>query len=89
MVLVHVDLVVVLTTGKTTTTGMLAVLADTSVTCGNVTAAVKEECVSYCASCRSASECVVLFVTPRATMFTSDRRESYSIQVVWPHSIRL
>jgi len=63
MVLVHVDLVVVLTTGKTTTTGMLAVLADTSVTCGNVTAAIKGECVSYCPSCSdSSSDCVVLFV---------------------------
>lgn len=39
MVLVHVDLVVVLTTGKTTTTGMLAVLSYTTVTSGNVTAA--------------------------------------------------
>jgi len=41
MVLVHVDLVVVLTTGKTTTTGMLAVLSYTTVTGGNVTAAVE------------------------------------------------
>jgi UDP-N-acetylmuramate-alanine ligase len=39
MVLVHVGTVVVLTTGKTTTTGMLAVLSDTSLTGGNVAAA--------------------------------------------------
>jgi hypothetical protein len=32
MVLIHVGTVVVLTTSHTTTTGMLAVLADTSVT---------------------------------------------------------
>jgi hypothetical protein len=37
--LVHVGTVVVLTTGKTTTTGMLAVLSDTSLTGGNVAAA--------------------------------------------------
>ncbi len=36
MVLVHVGAVVVLTTGETTTTWMLAVLADTTVTGGNV-----------------------------------------------------
>jgi hypothetical protein len=36
MVLVNVGSVVVLTTGHTTTTGMLAVLADTSVTSGDV-----------------------------------------------------
>lgn len=36
MVLVHVGTVVVLTTGETTTTWMLAVLADTTVTGGNV-----------------------------------------------------
>lgn len=38
MVLVHVGSVVVLTTGKTTTTGMLAVLTDTTVTGRDVTA---------------------------------------------------
>lgn len=43
VVLVHVGLVVVLTTGKTTTTGVLAVLADTSVTGGDVTAAVERD----------------------------------------------
>ena len=36
MVLVHVSSVVVLTTGETTTTWVLAVLADTTVTGGNV-----------------------------------------------------
>lgn len=40
MVLVDVGSVVVLTTGHTTTTGMLAVLADTTLTGGDVTAAV-------------------------------------------------
>lgn len=39
MVLVQVGTVVVLTTGHTTTTGMLASLADTTVTGGDVTAA--------------------------------------------------
>ena len=38
MVLVHVGSVVVLTTGETTTTGMLAVLTDTTVTGRDVTA---------------------------------------------------
>ena len=38
MVLVHVGTVVVLTTGKTTTTGVLAVLAYTSMTVGDVAA---------------------------------------------------
>jgi hypothetical protein len=38
MVLVDVGPVVVLTTGHTTTTGMLPVLADTTVTGGNVAA---------------------------------------------------
>lgn len=42
MVLVHVGTVVVLTTSKTTTTGMLAVLSDTSLTGGNVAAAEKQ-----------------------------------------------
>lgn len=41
---------VVLTTGKTTTTGMLAVLADTSLTGGHVAAAVceKKKSVQQC-----------------------------------------
>lgn len=43
VVLVDVGAVVVLSTGHTATTGMLAVLADTSVTGGDVTAAAKEE----------------------------------------------
>lgn len=38
MVLIHVGPVVVLTTGQTTTTGVLPVLADTTVTGGDVTA---------------------------------------------------
>jgi len=38
MVLVHVNSVMMLTTGKTATARMLAVLADTTVTTGNVTA---------------------------------------------------
>lgn len=42
MVLVHVCAVVVLTTSKTTTTGMLSVLAYTTVTGRDVTAAVKK-----------------------------------------------
>jgi len=41
MVLVHVGAVVVLTTSKTTTTGMLAVLAYTTVTGGDVAATVR------------------------------------------------
>jgi hypothetical protein len=41
MVLVHVGAVVVLTTGETTTTGGLAVLAYTTVTSGHMAAAVK------------------------------------------------
>lgn len=48
MVLVDVGAVVVLTTGHTTTTGMLPVLADTSVTSRDVAAAVSEMLV-YCA----------------------------------------
>ena len=40
VVLVHVRTVVVLTTGQTTTTGMLPVLADTTVTGRDVAAAV-------------------------------------------------
>ena len=82
MVLVHVDLVVVLTTGKTTTTGMLAVLADTSVTCGNVTAAVREECVSSCTSYCSSSKCIVLFVIPETIVFASTNRSSDTV-VAW------
>lgn len=42
MVLVQVGTVVVLTTGHTTTTGMLASLSDTTVTGGDVTAAGRE-----------------------------------------------
>lgn len=42
MVLVKVGTVVVLTTGHTTTTGGLAVLADTTVTGGHMTAAKKK-----------------------------------------------
>lgn len=41
MVLVEIGSVVVLTTGHTTTTGMLPVLAHSSMTGGDVTAAVK------------------------------------------------
>jgi hypothetical protein len=41
MVLVHVGSVVMLTTSKTSTTGMLAVLAYTTVTGRDMTAAVK------------------------------------------------
>jgi sulfur relay (sulfurtransferase) DsrC/TusE family protein len=40
MVLVHVRSVVMLTTSKTTSTGMLAVLSYTTFTGGNMTAAV-------------------------------------------------
>lgn len=43
MVLVDVGTVVVLTTGHTTTTGMLAVLTDTTVTGRDVTTAVRRE----------------------------------------------
>jgi len=43
VVLVHVGTVVVLTTGETTTTGMLPVLADTTVTGRDVAAAVDED----------------------------------------------
>lgn len=47
VVLVEVGAVVVLTTGHTTTTGMLTVLSDTTVTGGNMTAARKKTiCVS-------------------------------------------
>lgn len=44
VVLVDVGTVVVLTTGHTTTTGALAVLADTTVTGGHVAAAVRDSC---------------------------------------------
>ena len=47
MVLVHVCAVVVLTTSKTTTTGMLSVLAYTTVTGRDVTAAVKKDMLVY------------------------------------------
>lgn len=54
--LVHVGAVVVLTTSKTTTTGMLAVLSDTSLTGGNVAAAEKQVSPSQVPSiCRIAS----------------------------------
>lgn len=43
MVLVEVSAVVVLTTGQTTTTGVLAVLANTSVTGGDVSAATERK----------------------------------------------
>ena len=46
VVLVHVGSVVVLTTGKTTTTGMLPVLAYTTVTGRDVAAAVVKNVVS-------------------------------------------
>lgn len=44
VVLVDVGPVVVLTTGHTTTTGALAVLADTTVTGGHMAAAVRDKC---------------------------------------------
>jgi len=46
VVLVHVGTVVVLTTGKTTTTGMLSVLSDTTVTGRYVTAQLSGFCRS-------------------------------------------
>jgi hypothetical protein len=49
VVLVNVGTVVVLTTGHTTTTGMLAVLADTSLTGRDVTAARRER-LANCAA---------------------------------------
>lgn len=49
VVLVHVGAVVVLTTGETTTTGVLPVLSDTTVTGGDVSAAV-ELCQYSCTS---------------------------------------
>jgi hypothetical protein len=45
MVLVHVGTVMMLTTGKTTTTWMLAVLAYTSLTGGDMAAAMKNTSV--------------------------------------------
>lgn len=54
VVFVHVGAVVVLTTGKTTTTGMLPVLADTTVTGRDVAATVDEELVGSFFSLRSA-----------------------------------
>jgi len=42
--LVHVGTVVVLTTSQTTTTGVLAVLADATVAVQYVAAAVSEKC---------------------------------------------
>ncbi len=47
MVLVHVGTVMMLTSSKTTSTGILAVLADTSVTGGNMSAAVKNVSTVY------------------------------------------
>ena len=43
VVLVDVGTVVVLTTGHTTTTWVLSVLADTTLTGGDVTAAIERE----------------------------------------------
>jgi len=45
MVLIQVGTVVMLTTSKTTTTRMLAVLSYTTVTGGDVTTAVREKTV--------------------------------------------
>ena len=47
MVLVQVGTVMVLTTSKTTSTRMLAVLADTSLTGGNMSAAMKNVSTMY------------------------------------------
>ena len=47
MVLVQVGTVMVLTTSKTTSTWMLAVLADTSLTGGNMSAAMKNVSTVY------------------------------------------
>lgn len=44
--LVHVGTVVVLTTSETSTTGMLSVLSDTSLTGGDVAAAIKRKKMS-------------------------------------------
>lgn len=52
MVLVHVGAVVVLTTGKTTTTGMLPGLANTTVTGRNVAATMSEDVSSMCEDVR-------------------------------------
>jgi hypothetical protein len=42
MVLVHIGTVMMLSTGKTTSTGMLAVLSYTTVSSGNMTAAIED-----------------------------------------------
>lgn len=47
MVFVHVCSVVMLSTSKTSTTGMLAVLSYTTLTGGNMTAAVKIDVLAY------------------------------------------
>jgi ABC-type branched-subunit amino acid transport system ATPase component len=47
MVFIQVRPVVMLTTSHTTTTGMLAVLSHTTVTGGDVTAAVEEELSAF------------------------------------------
>ena len=52
VVLVDVGTVVVLTTGHTTTTGMLAVLADTTVTGRDVTTAIGKISLAF-VLCRS------------------------------------
>lgn len=57
MVLVHVRSVVVLSTSQTTSTGMLAVLSYTTVTGGDVSAAIShEEIVSIPFSCTPAPD---------------------------------
>ena len=62
MVLVDVGPVVVLTTGHTTTTGMLPVLSDTSVTGGNVTAVL--------AGVAQSEDMLTRFVVLRARVLT-------------------
>jgi hypothetical protein len=59
--LVHVGTVVVLTTSQTTTTGMLAVLAYTTLSMGNVAAAViREQFVSLpSSSCEIFAACAL------------------------------
>lgn len=47
MVLVEIGSVVMLSTGHTSSTGMLAVLADTTVAGGNMTATVEKNMVSW------------------------------------------
>ena len=51
VVLVQVGAVVVLTTGHTTTTGVLTVLADTTVTGGHMTAAIGRKRYKSASSC--------------------------------------